>query len=149
MHADPVEGWAGHWRGSNATHETVICPLSYEKRLPLETVCTRGFTVADSPLNTYFAVDLLHRVLHLPLISEDIVSHFSEDYADALQLAQTDPAKSVRDSDALQLFAIDVYAYDIAVPGVGCSGDDVAEEIASSIAAEPSTTTTASVSVYV
>lgn len=32
-------GWAGHWRGSNATSETVICPLSYQIREPLSEVC--------------------------------------------------------------------------------------------------------------
>ncbi|KAF1808267.1 major allergen Asp f 2-like protein [Eremomyces bilateralis CBS 781.70] len=115
-------GWAGHWRGANATQETVICPLSYLNRLPLETMCGRGYTVATSPPNTYFAVDLLHRLFHVPQISEDTVT-------------QRDPYKSTRDSDALQLFAIDVYAYDIAVPGTGCSGDDVAKSIASSMSA--------------
>lgn len=51
------------------------------------------------------------------------VEHFAEDYADVLELARTEPEKSVIDSDALQYFAIDAYAYDIAAPGVGCSGE--------------------------
>ncbi|KAF4337142.1 major allergen Asp f 2 [Fusarium beomiforme] len=115
--------WAGHWRGSNATTETVICPRSFEIRRHLDSVCGLGYTVAGSKLNTFWATDLLHRVLHVPTISENIVDHFAEDYADALELAKTDPSKSAIDSDALQYFAIDVYAYDIAAPGVGCTGE--------------------------
>jgi hypothetical protein len=115
--------WAGHWRGDNATTETVICPLSFEIRRSLDSVCGLGYTVAQSKLNTFWATDLLHRVLHVPTISEGIVDHFAEDYAEALELAKTDPSKSVIDSDALQYFAIDVYAYDIAAPGEGCTGE--------------------------
>ncbi|CAD0090083.1 unnamed protein product [Aureobasidium vineae] len=40
------EGWGGHWRGSNATDETVICPLSYTTRQPLEALCAEHY--ADS-----------------------------------------------------------------------------------------------------
>ena len=57
------------------------------------------------------------------------MDHFSEDYAGLLKLAQEEPEKAAIDSDALQYFAIDVYAYDIAAPGVGCSGEvEEAEE---------------------
>ncbi|PKS13136.1 hypothetical protein jhhlp_000478 [Lomentospora prolificans] len=117
------EGWAGHWRGSNATQETVICDLSYEKRRWLDSTCGLGYTVAQSPLNTLWATDLLHRLLHVPQISEDIVEHFAGDYAEVLELAKTDPSKSAIDSNALQYFAIDAYAYDIAAPGEGCTGE--------------------------
>ncbi|KAK4102381.1 zincin [Parathielavia hyrcaniae] len=116
------EGWAGHWRGANATQETVICDLSFTRRRWLNSVCGLGYTVSESPLNTFWATDLLHRVLHVPRISENIVDHFSEDYEGVLELARTEPEKSVIDSDTLQYFAIDVYAFDIAAPGVGCSG---------------------------
>ena len=85
-------------------------------------MCGLGYTVAESPLNTFWATDLLHRIFHVPRISEDVVGHFAEEYDDVLALAKTDPAKSSIDSDTLQYFAIDVYAYDIAAPGVGCSG---------------------------
>jgi hypothetical protein len=118
------DGWAGHWRGSNATQETVICPLSFERRRYLESVCGLGYTVAESPLNTYWATDLLHRVFHVPRVSEEVVDHFAEDYEAVLALAKTDPAKSSIDSDTLQYFAIDVYAFDVAAPGLGCSGGE-------------------------
>lgn len=120
--------WAGHWRGDNATTETVICPLSFEIRRSLDSVCGLGYTVAQSKLNTFWATDLLHRVLHVPTISEETVDHFAEDYADVLALAKSDPEKSAIDSDTLQYFAIDVYAYDIAAPGEGCTGEVEEEE---------------------
>ncbi|UQC76611.1 uncharacterized protein CLUP02_18124 [Colletotrichum lupini] len=116
-------GWAGHWRGANASQETVICPLSFEIRRPLTYVCGLGYNVANSKLNTFWATDLLHRVFHVPLISEGAVEHYAEDYAEALELAKNNATYSVFDSDALQYFAIDVWAYDIAAPGVGCPGE--------------------------
>ncbi|KID81755.1 major allergen Asp f 2-like protein [Metarhizium guizhouense ARSEF 977] len=130
------KGWAGHWRGSNATTETVICPLSFAIRRPLSSVCNLGYTVTGSKLNTYWATDLMHRLFHVPTISEGIVDHYSHGYAGILELAKKDPEKSGIDTDALQYFAIDVWAYDIAAPGVGCTGKPPAES------ASPSGTST-------
>jgi hypothetical protein len=90
-------------------------------------MCGLGYTVAKSPLNTFWATDLLHRAFHVPGISEGVVDHFTDDYAGALELAKTDPAKSAIDSDVLQYFAVDVYAFDMAAPGVGCTGDEESE----------------------
>lgn len=67
-------------------------------------------------------------MLHLPSISEEVVDHFTEGYAGLLEQAQEEPEKSAIDSDALQYFAIDVYAYDIAAPGEGCTGDEEDED---------------------
>ncbi|KAL8963058.1 MAG: hypothetical protein Q9193_000632 [Seirophora villosa] len=116
--------WAGHWRGSNATNETVICQLSYSTRRPLEQLCALGYTVAGNEANTYFGSDLLHRLYHMPAFGENYVEHFAEDYAEALELARSNDSYTTRDSDVLQYFALDVYAYDIVVPGSGCSGSE-------------------------
>ncbi|KAJ0160195.1 Major allergen Asp f 2, partial [Colletotrichum tanaceti] len=137
------DGWAGHWRGANATQETVICPLSFEIRRPLSAVCGLGYNVANSQLNTFWATDLLHRAFHVPLISEGVVAHYAEDYADALALAKNNASLSVVDSDALQYFAIDVWAYDIAAPGVGCSGELHEEEEEHTEEPTPTSTTAA------
>ncbi|KAK4186925.1 putative peptidase domain-containing protein [Podospora australis] len=118
------EGWAGHWRGTNATQETVICDLSFTKRRWLDSLCGLGYTVANSPTNTFWATDLLHRTFHVPQISEDAVHHYAEDFAEVLEMAKTTPEKSAFDSDSLIYFATDVYAYEVAAPGVGCSGDE-------------------------
>lgn len=116
-------GWAGHWRGSNATGETVICDPSYELRRPLEGMCGHGWTVANGATNFYWAGDLLHRLLHMPAVGEGHVEHYSVGkYPGVLELAKTNSSYSVKDSDTLQYFALEVYAHDIAVPGVGCVG---------------------------
>ncbi|KAI1913381.1 Prenylated Rab acceptor protein 1 [Ophidiomyces ophidiicola] len=135
-----IPTYGGHWRGSNATGETVICPRSYTTRLYLEYFCTRGYTVANSPLNTYFGTDLLHRLYHLPAIGEGYIDHFSKSYQGVLDLATTNSSLSVRDSDALQYFAADAYGYDIAIPGVGCAGAPSATPTS-----KPPATTTAAV----
>ncbi|EER28226.1 hypothetical protein D8B26_004545 [Coccidioides posadasii str. Silveira] len=134
--------WGGHWRGSNATGETVICPLSYTTRLFLEHFCTRGYTVAGSPLNTYFGTDLLHRLYHLPAIGEGHIEHFSDSYEDVLELGAHNSSFAVRDSNALQYFAADVYGFDIAVPGIGCAGTPSPKP---STTSQPPATTTAAV----
>ncbi|KAK2612271.1 Prenylated Rab acceptor protein 1 [Conoideocrella luteorostrata] len=135
------KGWAGHWRGSNATTQTVICPLSFEIRRPLSAVCNGGYTVTGSKLNTYWATDLMHRMLHVPAISEGLVDHYAHDYSGILELAKKDPAKSGIDSDTLQYFAIDVWAYDIAAPGVGCTGKPPKESSSSTAQVASSTST--------
>ncbi|KAI9780208.1 MAG: hypothetical protein M1816_003132, partial [Peltula sp. TS41687] len=117
-----IPTWGGHWRGENATDETVICPLSYETRRDLEEMCASGYNVADWETNTYFASDLLHRLYHMPAIGEGHVEHFSETYAEALELARSNASYATHNSDSLQYFALEVYAYDVAVPGIGCAG---------------------------
>lgn len=116
-------GWGGHWRGSNATGETVICPLSYTTRKPLDGLCGYGYTVISGALNFYFASDLIHRLYHVPQFGEGIVEHYADSYEDCLELALSDPALSVRNTHTLQYFALEVYAYDISVPGTGCLGE--------------------------
>ncbi|OJD37900.1 major allergen asp f2 [Diplodia corticola] len=146
------DGWAGHWRGSNATSETVICPLSYATRLPLEALCGFGYTVAGGKLNTFFAADLVHRLYHLPAVGETAVDHFADTHAECVALARADPARAVRNTHSLQYFALDVYAWDVALPGEGCTGRDGADggggsSSSSAVAASSSTTPSPLVSV--
>ncbi|KAI8938187.1 hypothetical protein NX059_005851 [Plenodomus lindquistii] len=117
-------GWAGHWRGSNATSETVICDLSYELRRPLEGVCMFGYNVANGAANTYWGSDLLHRLLHIPSVGEGVVEHYGAEgkYPGVLSLARENSTYAVRNSDTLQYFALEAYAHDVAVPGIGCAG---------------------------
>ncbi|KAK9244172.1 putative peptidase family-domain-containing protein [Lipomyces tetrasporus] len=118
-----IEGWAGHWRGANATGETVICPLSFTTRRYLEQICAFGFTVSGSKPNELFGSDLIHRLYHTPAIGEGHVEHFADSYEDVLELGKHNSTFAVRDSNTLQYFALDAYAYDIAVPGIGCAGN--------------------------
>ncbi|KFZ23833.1 hypothetical protein V502_01699 [Pseudogymnoascus sp. VKM F-4520 (FW-2644)] len=122
------DNWAGHHRGSNATAETVICPASYTSRRPLTALCARGFDMATGRTNDYWAADLMHRLYHVPLVGDDEVDHFADGYSELLELAvganYTDAA---RNSASLSYFALEAYAYDIAVPGEGCVGKVVEE----------------------
>lgn len=147
LDTDNCIGWAGHWRGSNATTETVICPVSFEQRRFLSSVCNLGYTVAGKTgLKAYWATDLMHRVLHVPTISENVVDHFAEDYETVLELAAQNTTQSGIDSDTLQFFAIEVYAFDIAAPGVGCTGelvDEAASQPSGTASSAPSATSEA------
>ncbi|ODQ66887.1 zincin [Nadsonia fulvescens var. elongata DSM 6958] len=134
------DGWAGHWRGENATDETVICPLSYTSRKYLSQMCSQGYTVANSPNSGYWATDLMHRVFHTTSIGEDVAGHYADTYAECLELAIEEPEKAVRNSATLRLFALDVYAYDITVPGEGCTGKPSAVAAVSSTSKAATTT---------
>ncbi|KAJ9634950.1 Prenylated Rab acceptor protein 1 [Coniosporium tulheliwenetii] len=136
------EGWGGHWRGENATLETVICPLSYSTRWSLEAMCGNGYTVAGGATNAYWASDIVHRLFHVYNIGEGTIEHYADDYAACLALATSNPEEAVRNSDTLLYFALDVYAWDVALPGEGCTGN--APEESSSAAATTSATSLAS-----
>lgn len=115
-------GWAGHWRGENATHETVICDLSYETRRSLSTMCGLGYTVSGSKTNTFWASDLLHRLFHVPSIGQNYIDHFADGHEEVIDQAKKNATLSTHDSESLQYFALEVYAHDVAVPGIGCPG---------------------------
>jgi hypothetical protein len=138
-----LTGWGGHWRGENATDETVICPLSYTTRLPLEALCGNGYTVANGKLATYFAADLMHRLYHTTKIGEGATEHFADSYSECLELAEEKPNDAVRNTHSLQYFALDVYAMEVALPGEGCTGV-VAEEETDSHGAAPAVSSASS-----
>ncbi|KAK5714350.1 Prenylated Rab acceptor protein 1 [Elasticomyces elasticus] len=122
------DGWAGHWRGENGTDENVICELSFTVKWPLAGMCSYGYTVAGSSASAYFGSDLIHRLYHTDKIGEGVVGHYADEYEECLQLAIDSPEEAVRNSATLRYFALDVYAYDIAEPGVGCTGEPVSAE---------------------
>lgn len=113
-----------------------------------------GYNVANGPTNFYWASDLIHRLLHLPNVGEGVVEHYTneeeEKYPSVVNLATNNATFSARDSDTIQYFALEAYAYDIAVPGVGCPGRYAAAKESSSAAssatlsAAPSATASAS-----
>ncbi|CAG7922581.1 unnamed protein product [Penicillium olsonii] len=114
--------WAGHWRGTNATDETVICDLSYETRRSLSTMCGLGYTVSESETNTFWAADLLHRLYHVPAIGQNWIDHFADGYEEVIDQAKKNATLATHDSETLQYFALEAYAYDISAPGIGCPG---------------------------
>ncbi|KAL5314526.1 hypothetical protein ACEPPN_017166 [Leptodophora sp. 'Broadleaf-Isolate-01'] len=137
------DGWAGHWRGEISPDQTVICPLSFEARWSLEAMCAHGYTVAEQKDSLYFGADLLHRLYHTEKIAEGVVDHYADTQEEILQLAIEHPEEAVRNSATLRHFAVEVYAYDIAVPGQGCAGTvPVASELPASSSAVASATPT-------
>ncbi|KAL4764222.1 major allergen Asp F2 [Aspergillus foveolatus] len=119
-----LEGWGGHWRGENASDETVICELSYTTRRSLSTMCSQGYTISEWETNTFWAGDLLHRLYHMPAIGQGLVEHYADGYEGVLELAEGNRTEAVHDSETLQYFALEVYAYDVVVPGIGCVGGE-------------------------
>ncbi|RHZ50825.1 hypothetical protein CDV55_100602 [Aspergillus turcosus] len=118
-----LEGWGGHWRGENGTDETVICELSYLKRRSLLTMCGQGYTVSGSKTNTFWASDLLHRLYHMTAVGQGWIEHYADGYEEVIDLAKGNGTEATHDSETLQYFALEAYAFDIAVPGVGCPGE--------------------------
>ncbi|KAF8896833.1 putative peptidase family-domain-containing protein [Mucidula mucida] len=116
------DGWFGHWRGEIATLETVICPLSFQERLPLEKFCAMGYNVAEYSPSYYFATDLIHRLYHVPTIGNEMVTHHADTYSECLQLAVDSPTNAPFNTHTLQYFASDVYGRVVGNPGDGCSG---------------------------
>lgn len=114
--------WGGYWRGVNGTNEIVMCDISYSDRLYNDQMCTQGYTIAEGDETTIWSGDLMHRVMHTESFGELVVKHYAETYAECLQLAKNNTAQAVRNIDSIRLFAMEAYAYDIAVPGVGCLG---------------------------
>lgn len=136
--------WAGHWRGSNATDETVICDYSYVSRLFLSQMCGLGYTVAASSNTRFWASDLLHRIWHTDKLGHGVVGHYADTYDECLELAEKNATYALRNSASLRYFALDVWAYDIAVPGVGCTGGETTS--ASSTTTSTTTSSTKSTS---
>ena len=65
-----------------------------------------------------------------------------------IEMAQKNNSYSVRDSDTLQYFALEVFAYDIAVPSQGCPGlQSIAHATSSGPGAAAAATSQASASV--
>lgn len=86
---------------------------------------------------------------HLPEIGQGHIDHFAEGYEGILEAAASGSPNVTRDSDGLQYFALEAYAYDIIAPGVGCpgpSGPPSSPTSSSSSSAAAPTTPTATAS---
>jgi hypothetical protein len=99
-----------------------------------------GYNVANGATNLYWASDLLHRLLHIPKLGEGVVEHYSTEskYPGVLDLAKSNATYAVRNSDTLQYFALEVYAHDVAVPGIGCAGTYTSTSTSAAAAASSS-----------
>ncbi|EPQ26154.1 uncharacterized protein PFL1_06362 [Pseudozyma flocculosa PF-1] len=128
-----LAGWAGHWRGDNATQETVICEHSYHTRRPLEQICGFGYQIARDSAAIYWGADLLHRLFHVPKVVSGKISHVADGFAEVLELARSNASAAVSNQESIQLFALDAYSRTV-VPE-GCLGKPAAEDRALDIEA--------------
>lgn len=133
-------GYEGYWRDEKAPNETVICELSYRTRRPLITVCSLGYNVAEGDINIFWASDFLHRFFHMPAFGQRLIDHYADGYEEVIELAESNSTHPTHDSEALQYFALDAYAYDIAVPGVGCPGPQYDHDHAQASSTSPTST---------
>lgn len=134
--------WNGHWRGNNATAETVICELSYTSRRPLEKLCAFGFQLGTDNPSLYFGADLMHRAFHVPEFVHEKIHHYADSYSDCLDLAKANSTAAVSNQHSLQYFALDVYSRKLTK--WGCVGE-VKEATSSSVADASATASSSSV----
>lgn len=120
-------GWRGHWRGNNATSETVICDASYTDRRPVSQLCMMGYQLAGSLApSTFWPIDLIHRMFHVPQLTNDAVHHYIPEGSKLpaiFTLAETNATWSPFDSDTLQFYAAHVYINEVVKAGDSCLGD--------------------------
>jgi len=109
-------------------------------------MCGYGYTVAGGELASFFASDLIHRLFHTDKIGEGTVFHYADTYQECLDLARENPDEAVRNAHTLQYFALDVWAYDMAAPGQGCTGEPIEEEETEAAAASSSTSASSATS---
>ncbi|KAI5777998.1 putative peptidase domain-containing protein [Geopyxis carbonaria] len=125
--------WAGHHRGAAAANETVICAPSFFTRRALRDMCARGYEItneadkANGGRNLFWAGDLMHRLFHVPAVTEGAVEHWSEGgYEGVMEwlkgVGVEEQGMVGGNSDAVQYFALEAYALEVAAPGVGCLG---------------------------
>ncbi|SCZ88486.1 BZ3500_MvSof-1268-A1-R1_Chr10-2g02975 [Microbotryum saponariae] len=115
--------WAGHYRGKNASQETVICPPSFNvsNRVSLSELCWDGRLIGSGNPSHYLGADLMHRLTHVPSVTFGHVVHTAEGYVESLKLASTNNSLAAFNSDTLQFFALDAYARDVASAPKGCT----------------------------
>jgi hypothetical protein len=113
-------------------------------------MCMFGYNVANSATNYYSASDFVHRLLHIPQVGEGTVEHYNDEeekkYPGVMALAKDNSTYAARNSDSLQYFALEAYAHDIAVPGIGCAGTYTPIEESSTAAATSNASAVASAS---
>lgn len=83
-------------------------------------------TRADSTF--LYLVDLLHRLWHVPVISDETVSHYADSYSECTELAYHNATWAPFNTHTLQYFALEAYANEVAAPGQGCTGEPTPEE---------------------
>lgn len=125
---------------------TVVCPTYYLAKPELQNTCAGGETLVEGGSELTQGSWFVHRLLHSPTASGGRLTDVVDTVAEALELAAgvnvsrlrfsaeaptrniADPLRVVQASQAItsihsvQYYALDTYATDILLPGVGCRG---------------------------
>ncbi|POY72492.1 hypothetical protein BMF94_4318 [Rhodotorula taiwanensis] len=112
--------WAGHYRGKNATEQTVICPPTYTRRKQLATLCWDGVEIGSEPPARWLATDFMHRLTHVPSITYGHIDHAADSLGGVLELAAHNDSRTAFNQNTFQFYALDAYAYDVVWPGKSC-----------------------------
>ncbi|GAA6003723.1 hypothetical protein JCM10207_003564 [Rhodosporidiobolus poonsookiae] len=114
---------AGYFRADDHD-ETVMCPTYWLEKPRIEDMCAEGWNLAENGSELTQGAFFMHRLLHTPTATGGGMSDVVDTAEEALELAKgvnhTQAAYSIH---TIQYYALDVYATDILVPGVGCRGN--------------------------
>ncbi|ORY64731.1 putative peptidase domain-containing protein [Leucosporidium creatinivorum] len=103
---------------------TVVCPTYYLAKPELQNTCAGGETLVVGGSELTRGSWFVHRLLHSPTASGGRLSDVVDTVAEALELAAgVNASQAITSIHTVQYFALDTYATDILVPGVGCRGD--------------------------
>lgn len=83
----------------------------------------KGYQLTNAPASTFWSIDLLHRLLHVPQVTDNAVQHYTSGLAGAVNLAKTNATYAPFDSDVLQYFSAHVYILEVVKGGEGCIGN--------------------------
>jgi hypothetical protein len=83
-------------------------------------------------------------MFHVPEFGQGYVEHFADGWDGIVAAAARNSPDATHDSDGLQYFALEAYAFDVVAPGVGCPGSSSPPKEESSSAAVPASTSTVS-----
>ncbi|VVT51196.1 uncharacterized protein SAPINGB_P003016 [Magnusiomyces paraingens] len=103
-------------------NESVICPNAFSNKIYNSDICAHGYTVAGNNATDTWAGTFLGQLLNSQRIGQGSISHKAESYASVIALAKSNSSVALHNTASLQYFALHAWAYDIAVPGAGCTG---------------------------
>jgi hypothetical protein len=81
-------------------------------------------TVSQAATNLLWSTDLAHRLWHVPSTANHLIEHVpgGNTFEECLNLAVNNASATVYNTASYQYFMEEVYANEVARPGVGCTG---------------------------
>lgn len=110
--------------------QIVVCSNAYKNRLRSNEICSSGYTIAgDSPSDTW-AGYILEQLLDIENNGDTGLGNYEKSYNGVIELPKKNQTeRAVKNKNSLIYFALEAWAHDIAVPGVGCPGNMSSSQI--------------------